>query len=114
MKIPGENSLKSTFVKTVGGLLPTSKSPDEGLGELFDDVQHQRVYGDGKTFVDLVPRRRMKQIQQEYLLERTDPHFDLREFVAVAPLMVLMLITGLAPNWVLSVINASVTRILGG
>jgi NADH-quinone oxidoreductase subunit M len=39
---------------------------------------------------------------------------DLREFIAVAPLMVLMLVTGLAPNWVLSVINASVTRILGG
>jgi NADH-quinone oxidoreductase subunit M len=39
---------------------------------------------------------------------------DLREFVAIAPLMVLMLITGIAPNWVLSVINASVTRIFGG
>jgi NADH-quinone oxidoreductase subunit M len=39
---------------------------------------------------------------------------DLREFIAIAPLMVLILITGLAPNWVLSVINASVTRILGG
>jgi NADH-quinone oxidoreductase subunit M len=38
---------------------------------------------------------------------------DLREFVAIAPLMVLMLITGVAPNWVLSVINASVTRIFG-
>ncbi|HVU11596.1 MAG TPA: NuoM family protein [Phototrophicaceae bacterium] len=39
---------------------------------------------------------------------------DLREFVAIAPLMVLMLVTGLAPNWILSVINASVTRIFGG
>lgn len=39
---------------------------------------------------------------------------DLREFIAIAPLMVLMLITGLAPNWILSVINASVTRIFGG
>ena len=39
---------------------------------------------------------------------------DLREFVAIAPLMVLMLVTGIAPNWVLSVINASVTRIFGG
>ncbi len=39
---------------------------------------------------------------------------DLREFIAIAPLMVLMLITGIAPNWVLSVINATVTRIFGG
>ncbi len=39
---------------------------------------------------------------------------ELREFVAIAPLMILMLITGIAPNWILSVINATVTRILGG
>ena len=39
---------------------------------------------------------------------------DRREFIAIAPLMVLMLVTGIAPNWVLSVINASVTRIFGG
>ncbi|HEU5122202.1 MAG TPA: trehalase family glycosidase, partial [Candidatus Saccharimonadales bacterium] len=81
-KLPGENKLKSTFVTTVGGLLPTAKSPDEALGDLFAEVQRRQVYGDGKTFVDLVPRRRMKQIQQEYLLEKEDPHFDLREFVS--------------------------------
>lgn len=82
MKIPGEDKLKSTIVNTVGGLVPTSKSPDEAMSELFSEVQHQQVYKDGKTFVDLVPRRRMKQIQQEYLLERQDPNFDLREFVS--------------------------------
>lgn len=85
MKVPGEHKieskLKSTFVSTVGGFLPTSKSPDEALGDLFADVQHRQVYGDGKTFVDLVPRRRMKQIQQEYLLEKQDPNFNLQEFV---------------------------------
>lgn len=37
-----------------------------------------------------------------------------RELIAVAPLMVLILITGVAPNWILSVINATVTRIFGG
>lgn len=36
---------------------------------------------------------------------------ELREFVAIAPLLVLMLVTGLAPNWILSVINTSVTHI---
>jgi NADH-quinone oxidoreductase subunit M len=37
---------------------------------------------------------------------------ELREVVAIAPLMALMLITGLVPNWILSVINESVTRML--
>jgi NADH-quinone oxidoreductase subunit M len=37
-----------------------------------------------------------------------------REFIAVAPLVVLILITGLAPNWILATINATVTRIFGG
>lgn len=82
MKIPGENKLKSAIVATTGGLIPTSKSPDEALGELFSEVQSKQVYGDGKTFVDLIPRRRMKQIQQEYLLEKNDPNFDLRDFVS--------------------------------
>lgn len=82
MKIPGENKLKSTFVAATGGFLPTAKSPDEALGDLFSDVQNTRVYGDGKTFVDLVPRRRMKSIQQEYLLAKQDPQFDLRDFVS--------------------------------
>lgn len=37
-----------------------------------------------------------------------------REVIAMAPLMALMLITGVVPNWILTVINDSVTRILGG
>lgn len=41
---------------------------------------------------------------RDYKLE-----IDLREFIAIAPLAVLMLITGIVPNWILSVINASVT-----
>ena len=59
-----------------------SKSPDEALGDLFEAVQHNRIYDDGKTFVDLVPRARMRTIQQEYKLARDDPNFDLREFVS--------------------------------
>jgi NADH-quinone oxidoreductase subunit M len=39
---------------------------------------------------------------------------ELREVVAIAPLLVLMLITGILPNWILQVINDSVTRLLGG
>jgi len=46
---------------------------------------------------------------KDYKLE-----IELREVFAMAPLMALMLITGIAPNWILAVINASVTRIMGG
>ena len=39
---------------------------------------------------------------------------EVREVIAISPLLVLMLVTGLVPNWILPIINASVTRILGG
>ncbi len=80
--IPKQESLKSAFVTATGPLVRPSKSPDEGLGALFTDVQNTKVYDDGKTFVDLIPRRRMKSIQQEYILAKKDPAFDLREFVS--------------------------------
>jgi alpha,alpha-trehalase len=82
MKLPREEKIKSAIVATTGGLLRTSRSPDEALGQLFADVQRTQVYDDGKTFVDLVPRRRMKQIQQEYAIAKNDPMFDLRDFVS--------------------------------
>lgn len=75
------DTLKSALVKTTGQLIRTQRSPDEALGELFTDVQNQQIYADGKTFVDLVPRRRAKQIRQEYLLEKQDPNFNLQAFV---------------------------------
>jgi NADH-quinone oxidoreductase subunit M len=45
-----------------------------------------------------------------------DYHLEIepREVIAISPLLVLMLVTGLVPNWILPIINASVTRILGG
>ncbi len=45
---------------------------------------------------------------KDYKLE-----IEAREVIAIAPLMALMLITGIAPNWILSVINASVSLMLG-
>jgi len=83
MKIFKQDKIKSTFVATTGGLFPTSKSPDEALGILFSDVQKSGIYGDGKAFVDLIPKRRMEQIQKEYLLVKNDPDFHLREFLAL-------------------------------
>ena len=75
--------IKTSLVKTTGMLLKIrdGKSPDELLGDLFLDVQKNQIYPDGKTFVDLVPKKRIKSIQDEYRLLKQDPHFDLREFV---------------------------------
>lgn len=73
--------IKTSLVKTAGILLRTKKGPEELLGELFSDVQSQQIYEDGKTFVDLVPRKRISSIREEYALMKKDPHFDLREFV---------------------------------
>jgi NADH-quinone oxidoreductase subunit M len=39
---------------------------------------------------------------------------ELREVFAITPLMALMLVTGIVPNWILTVINQSVTRLFGG
>jgi len=42
-----------------------------------------------------------------------DYHLEIerRELIAVAPLMALILVTGVAPNWILNVINTSVTHL---
>ena len=49
-------------------------------------------------------------------LKWRDYHLEIerREVVAIAPLLALMLITGVVPNWILPVINDTVSRILGG
>jgi len=79
---PLVDPLKAALVKTAGVLLKSDKDVDELLGELLLDVQKQRIYGDGKTFVDLVPAHRLRSIKEEYALLKDDPRFDLREFVS--------------------------------
>lgn len=81
MKLPRDELLKAALVQTAGTLMLTKASPDEALGDLFAAVQHHKVYDDGKTFIDLIPRGRMKQIKKEYLIEKNDPNFNLHEFV---------------------------------
>lgn len=72
---------KAIVVKTVGPFLPVPKSPDDLLGKIFHDIQKQRIYSDGKTFVDLIPKRRAVFIRQAYDIEKADPNFSLSEFV---------------------------------
>lgn len=78
---PLTDPIKSALVKTTGILLKSDKDVDDLLGDLLLDVQNQNVYGDGKTFVDLVPTRRLRSIKEEYKVLKKDPNFDLREFV---------------------------------
>jgi alpha,alpha-trehalase len=51
------------------------------LKPLFEDVQMQKIFADGKTFVDCTPKRELKAILEEYLEQKTKPFFDLKKFV---------------------------------
>ena len=41
-------------------------TPSELYGDLFVEVQEQRIFGDNKTFVDAVPLRAPEQIMADY------------------------------------------------
>lgn len=55
--------------------------PDKIYGELFRDVQLSKVFPDGKTFVDCVPKRNPKNIVADYLQQKGATKFDLKQFV---------------------------------
>jgi alpha,alpha-trehalase len=48
---------------------------------LFEDVQLSRIFADGKTFVDCLPKRPLEEIAKEYRLAKASRDFDLRDFV---------------------------------
>jgi alpha,alpha-trehalase len=57
------------------------RTPAELYGELFTRVQLERVFPDGKTFVDAVPRASPDTIRAEYVRSRRAPDFNLGDFV---------------------------------
>jgi len=57
------------------------KTPSQLYGQLFEEVQMQRVFPDGKTFVDAVPHDAPAIVMQRYRDERGTPGFDLAAFV---------------------------------
>jgi alpha,alpha-trehalase len=57
-------------------------SPDVLLGDLFDAVQMQEVFPDGKTFADCTPKRKVEDIVNEYAKAKNTPGFDLKKFVS--------------------------------
>ena len=59
------------------------QTPDQVYGQLFKDVQMARIFPDGKTFVDCVPKRSPKEIVKDYLAAKNNPklRFSLQLFV---------------------------------
>ena len=59
------------------------QTPDQVYGELFKDVQMSKIFPDGKTFVDCVPKRDPKDIVKDYLAIKKNPaiKFSLELFV---------------------------------
>jgi len=55
-------------------------TPDLVYGQLFHDVQMAKVFPDGKTFVDCIPKRNPKDIMYDYGLMK-GPKMDLKKFV---------------------------------
>ncbi|ULQ56402.1 alpha,alpha-trehalase TreA [Flavihumibacter rivuli] len=58
-------------------------TPDQVYGELFRDVQEARIFPDGKTFVDCIPKRDPSEIVKDYLAAKKNPalRFSLELFV---------------------------------
>ena len=76
------DQFKRSLVRTSQRITPINrKDPDELFGHLFHEVQAQQIYQDGKTFVDVVPKKRWRRIQREYLEASKKPDFNLQEFV---------------------------------
>jgi alpha,alpha-trehalase len=55
--------------------------PDKIYGVLFRDVQMDKVFADGKTFADCIPKRKPAEIVADYEAARSHPGFELKKFV---------------------------------
>ncbi len=84
--------MKRTFFLLFLFLLPAyffgqqPLTPDKIFGDLFVEVQMNRIFPDGKTFVDCVPRKEPKQILSDYAklkkqAKKAKTPVDLKKFV---------------------------------
>src|SRR5207302_461063 len=57
--------------------------PDQIYGQLFHDVQMARIFPDGKTFVDCIPKKDPEAIVADYKKLKDNPaiRFSLKLFV---------------------------------
>ena len=56
-------------------------NPIDRYGELLVAVQTNRVFPDGKTFVDCEPKMPSEEILEAYKMQKDQPDFDLKAFV---------------------------------
>lgn len=79
---PGSSADRPAAAQSPVSAVPATP-PDKLYGELFRDVQMNRIFPDNKTFVDCVPRRSPAAIVKDYLAARNNPNlrFSLKLFV---------------------------------
>lgn len=53
----------------------------QNMNPLFEDVQLTRIFPDGKTFVDSLPKCPIEEINAKYTLQKDKPGFSLEKFV---------------------------------
>lgn len=58
-----------------------AETPDLVFGNLFTEVQMERIFPDNKTFVDAVPKYPPHQILASYLASKDEADFSLSDFV---------------------------------
>ncbi|MBN8578697.1 MAG: alpha,alpha-trehalase TreF [Cytophagales bacterium] len=51
------------------------------LGELFEAVQLQHIFDDGKTFPDCLPKKNLDEIKADFTAQKEIANFDLKKFV---------------------------------
>jgi alpha,alpha-trehalase len=71
------------FLIVMKSIAQTLQTPDVIYGQLFTDVQMNRIFPDNKTFVDCTPKRKPKEIVADYLKIKNNPaiRFSLELFV---------------------------------
>src|SRR5579871_1297896 len=55
--------------------------PDKIYGDLFVKVQMNKVFADGKTFVDCIPKKSPAEIMRDYASKKNGADFNLKKFV---------------------------------
>jgi alpha,alpha-trehalase len=76
--------LLSFLFLAILGFAQVPSTPDKIYDDLFQDIQMARIYPDGKTFVDLVPKRSPQTIMSDYKKIKKAPpvDFSLKKFAA--------------------------------
>ncbi|CAF3977711.1 unnamed protein product, partial [Rotaria sp. Silwood1] len=57
-------------------------APDNIYGQLFKDVQLQKIFTDSKTFADCTAKRKVADILRDYKAQKQNTDFDLKKFVS--------------------------------